>query len=693
MDHAMTATASIPSHRIAIDVGGTFVDYVLLDEASGSITIEKQLSTPERIVDEVMTGIGRLPVALSQTSIFHGTTVALNTIVQERGVAVGLLTTAGFRDILEIGRGSRPEIYNPLFREPPALIDRFLRREIAGRMDAQGREVTPLDLDQLDREADALVAAGVEALAICFLHSYTNNTHEAVAAERIRRRHPGIALAVSHELVREWREFERTSTTVLNAYVQPPFKRYIDALVARLEGAGYANPLAVMQSNGGVSAARRAADRPITTLESGPAGGVIGASVLAAELGLKNVICSDVGGTTVDLALIEDGAIVERNQTKIAGRPVLGPTIDILSAGVGGGSIAWIDNRGSLRVGPRSAGSSPGPACFGLGGSEPTVTDCHLVLGSLDPDRFLGARIRLDVDAARGAVDRLAGRLGLGRDELAAGILQIAESNMIGAIRSITVKRGLDPRDFTLVSYGGGGGFFAAAVAEELGVRSIIVPTASATFSAWGIVSSDYREDSARTMVRTLDDETAREIVAVARRLSADNVERLSEHNIDAGRIRSFVRCDVRFAGQEYTVTVGVDDDWLQSPDRLLAGLSERFVDMHRRLYGHGEQGMPVELVTVRVRSIGHVARPAFPRARDGAAPEPSAWRETYFRAEGERVRTPVYDRDALSRLFAVEGPAIVEEWTTTTLVPPGWSAGTDRIGNLVLTAKAEGEE
>ncbi len=689
----MTSSASVPSHRIAIDVGGTFVDYVLLDEASGSIMIEKQLSTPERIVDEVMAGLARLPVALSQTRIFHGTTVALNTIVQERGVRVGLLTTAGFRDILEIGRGSRPEIYNPLFREPPALIERFLRREIAGRIDAQGSEVTPLDLDQLDREADELVAAGVEALAICFLHSYTNSAHEEAAADRIRRRHPGISLAVSHELVREWREFERTSTTVLNAFVQPPFKRYIDALVDRLRGAGYVNPLAVMQSNGGVSAAQRAADRPITTLESGPAGGVIGASVLAAELGLKNVICSDVGGTTVDLALIEDGAVVERNHTKIAGRPVLGPTIDILSAGVGGGSIAWIDNRGSLRVGPRSAGSSPGPACFGLGGEQPTVTDCHLVLGSLDPDRFLGARIRLDVGAAQGAVERLGAQLNLGRDELAAGILQIAESNMIGAIRSITVKRGLDPRDFTLVSYGGGGGFFAAAVAEELGVQSIIVPTASATFSAWGIVSSDYREDSARTMVRMLDEDTAREIVAVAARLSTENVERLSEHNIDADRIRSFVRCDVRFFGQEYTVTVGIDDEWLHSPTELLEGLSDRFVDMHQRLYGHGEQGMPVELVTVRVRSIGHVARPAFPQASTGAPPEPSAWRETYFRARGERVRTPVYDRETLSQAFAVQGPAIVEEWTTTTLVPPGWSAGIDRIGNLVLTAQAEGAE
>lgn len=684
-------TTSSPTHRIAIDVGGTFVDYVLLDEATGSISIEKQLSTPERIVDEVMTGLGRLPVDLAATSIFHGTTVALNTIVQERGVKVGLLTTMGFRDVLEIGRGSRPEIYNPLFREPPPLVERFMRREISGRLDARGAEVIPLDLDQVDREVDALLADGAESIAVCFLHSYANSAHEELAAARIRERHPQIALAVSHELVKEWREFERTSTTVLNAYVQPPFKRYIDVLAARLTEAGYRNPLAVMQSNGGVSAARRAADRPITTLESGPAGGVIGASVLAAELGLKNVICSDVGGTTVDLALIEDGAIIERNQTKIAGRPVLGPTIDILSAGIGGGSIAWIDHRGSLRVGPRSAGSSPGPACFGLGGEQPTVTDCHLVLGSLDPDRFLGNRIRLDTAAAQRAIDRLAAELDLGRDELATGILKIAESHMTGAIRSITVKRGLDPRDFTLISYGGGGGFFAVAVAEELGVTSIVVPTASATFSAWGIVTSDYREDSSRTMVRPINAQSAVEIIEVAKMLSDENIERLAEHNFDTGRIKSFSRCDVRFAGQEYAVTVGLDDAWLDDPDMLLDGLSDRFVEAHRRLYGHGEAGAPLELVTVRVRSIGHVSRPTFPTIADRGAPVPVASRDTYFRAAGARVPTPVYDRDNLSRNFSIEGPAIVEEWTTTTLVPPGWTAHVDSIGNLMLNAKKEG--
>ncbi|MFO1377854.1 MAG: hydantoinase/oxoprolinase family protein [Steroidobacteraceae bacterium] len=679
------------THRIAIDVGGTFVDYVLLDERTGAITIEKQISTPERIVDEVMTGLGRLPVELSAVSIFHGTTVALNTIVQERGVCVGLLTTEGFRDVLEIGRGSRPEIYNPLYREPVPLVPRFLRREVAGRMSASGQEVIPLDLDQVDRETDALVAAGVEAVAVCFLHSYANSAHEEAAARRIRARHPGLALSVSSELVREWREFERTSTTVLNAYVQPPFRRYIEALAGRLAAAGYRNPLAVMQSNGGVSAASRAADRPITTLESGPAGGVIGASVLAARLGLPDVICADVGGTTLDLALIEGGAVVERSQSRIAARPVLGPTIDIVSVAIGGGSIAWVDERGALRVGPRSAGSSPGPACFGRGGSEPTVTDCHLVLGTLDPHRFLGSRITLDRAAAERAVDALAQKLGLERDKTAQGVLRIAESNMVGAIRAITVKRGLDPRSFTLLSYGGGGGFFAASVADELGIGSIVVPYAAATFSAWGIVTSDYREDNVRTMVRPFDAAAAKDIIGTAADLGGENVARLLEHGFTARDIGSYVRTDMRFAGQEYTVTVAVEDGWLEDPATLLAELRSRFVEAHRRLYGHGEALAPLELVTVRVRSIAKVARPAFPSIEPGPVPSPVAQRHTLFVGTDARQATPVFDRDALRPGTAIPGPAIVEEWTTTTLVPCGWTVAVDSIGNLVMKSVRTG--
>jgi N-methylhydantoinase A len=686
----MASSEPAGAPRIAIDVGGTFVDYVLLDEDTGEITIEKQLSTPERLVEEVLAGLSRLPVDTAAVGrIFHGTTVVVNAIVQERGVQVGLLTTAGFRDVLEIGRASRPELYNPLYREPPALVPRHLRREVAGRLDNNGREIAPLDVDGLDDACDALVEAGCAAIAICFLHSYANDEHERVAAERVRRRHPGLSVTASHELVREWREFERTSTTVLNAYVQPQFAAYVEAIAEMLASQGYRRPLALMQSNGGVSVSARAASRPITTLESGPAGGVIGAHAVATELGVGDLICFDIGGTTCDVALIEDGTIVERTLTRIADRPVLGPTIDITSVGSGGGSIAWIDARGGLRVGPRSAGSSPGPVCFGLGGTEPTVTDCQLLLGRLDRETFLGSRMRLDLDGAAAAVARVGEQLGLDGEQTASGIVTIAETNMVNAIRSLTVKRGLDPRGFTLFAYGGGGGLFAAGVSQELGIDRVIVPRAPANFSAWGIVTSDYREDNALTFVRPFDADAAPEIVKTAARLREENLEQLAAHGFARDAVRSNVRADLRFAGQEYTVTVPLDDAWLDDSESLLSGLRERFVEAHLRLYGHGEADAALELVTVRVRSVAEVRRPSWPTSNGRPPAEQQGTRSTYFAGLGVAA-TPVFLREALAADQQVDGPAIVEEWTSTTLVPPGWRASVDRLGDLVLARTAQ---
>ena len=674
-------------HRIAIDVGGTFVDFVLLNESTGEITLEKQPSTPERIVEEVGTGLGRLPVDLSDVGrVFHGTTVALNTIVQEKGVKVGLLTTVGFRDVLEIGRGSRPEIYNPRYTAPVCLVPRHLRLEIPGRLSADGEEVQALDLASVDAAADFLLEEGCEAIAICFLHSYSNHVHEQLTAERVRHLHPGIAVAASHELIGEWREFERSSTTVLNAYVQPPFENYIKDLSERLKSDGYASPLAMMQSNGGVVAASRAATRPVITLESGPAGGVIGAEALARETQLKNLICFDVGGTTVDVALIDDGEIIERSQSKVAGRPVMGPTIDISSVGAGGGSIAWIDHRGGLRVGPQSAGASPGPACFGHGGTEATVTDCHLLLGRLDADTFLGSRMKLDFKAAESAVKALAEKLDLSIEETASGVLKIAGTNMTNAIRSITVERGLDPRDYSLLSYGGGGGLFATAVSEELDVQSVIVPRAPANFSAWGIVTSDYREDSSHTFVCPFVKETLAAILDSFTSLKKENLQRLEQHGFDSDAIVSDMRADVRFAGQEFTVTVPVEEEWTANQEKLLQGVRERFVELHRRLYGHGEVEAPIEVVTLRVRSIGNVARPSWPEWHAGDDAKAHATRDTYFSSLGKTSTIPVYNRDDLARDQKISGPAIVEEWTTTTVIPPKWDLLVDRIGNLVLT-------
>lgn len=682
-----TINTSNPGYRIAIDVGGTFVDFVMLNETTGEITLEKQPSTPSQIVKEVSAGLSRLPVKLAEVGkIFHGTTVAINTIVQETGVKVGLLTTLGFRDVLEIGRGSRPEIYNPRYRAPECLVPRYLRREIPGRLSALGEEITALDLNRLDKEVDYLLEQGCEAIAICFLNSYANNRHEALAAQRLRGNHPGLALAVSHELANEWREFERTSTTVLNAYVQPPFAHYIETLTARLRDDGYASPLALMQSNGGAAAASRAASTPIKTLESGPAGGVIGASAVAKAIKIKNLICFDVGGTTVDVALIEEGHIVERSHTQVSGRPVMGPTIDISSVGAGGGSIAWINQMGALQVGPKSAGASPGPACFGNGGTEPTVTDCHLLLGHLDADRFLGSRMKLDVEAATDALSKVARPFELSIEQAASGALKIAETNMANAVRSITVERGLDPRDYALFSYGGGGGLFAAAVSDELGVDTVIVPRAPANFSAWGIVASDYREDSSHTLVRPFVADTINEIMQTIERLKSDNMERLGQHGFGDDKIQSKAIAEVRFAGQEYTVAVPVETSWLDAPDTFLNQVRTRFVELHCRMYGHGDIKAPLELVTLRLRSIGEVASPPLPDWPAGNFVEPHSWRNTFFSANDGFTRTPVYNRDDLVRNQCLDGPAIIEEWTTTTLIPPGWRSAVDGMGNLILT-------
>jgi N-methylhydantoinase A len=679
------------ARAVGIDVGGTFIDYAYFDEQTGSLVIEKQPSSPDRLVDELLAGLARLPIETALLDrIFHGTTAGINAVVQERGARVGLITTKGFRDVLALGRGNRPEVYNALYRPPEPIVPRYLRREVTERLARDGSELVPLDLHELDREADDLVRHGVEAIAICFLHSYADPSHERTAAARIRERHPGIAVTSSHEVATEWREFERTSTAVLNAYIQPLLRGYLGRLSAGLEAQGFKGSLALMQSNGGVISAEGAAIRPIRTLESGPAGGVIAAQALAAELGYPNVICADVGGTTYDVALIESGAILETTETKVGGRPIIGPIIDIMSIGAGGGSIAWIDEVGAVRVGPRSAGATPGPACFGFGGTEPTVTDCHLMLGRLDPDNFLGARMKLDAAAASRAVRiGIADHKGLTVEEAANGILAIAETNMVYAIRALTVERGLDPRDFVMFSYGGGGGLFAAFVAQELDIATVVVPRAPANFSAVGILMSDYRSDTALTRVRPFTAATAAEVALDLADLAAQTQSELRTFGFDGRDIELLYRLDMRYRGQDDTITVPLETGWVADPPTLHVEAGPRFVTMHRQLFDYGDDNGALEVVTSRCRGIGRVSRP---RWEDWTVTVPAAPRTTrpvYFGAIGSYTDTPVFDRDVLARGQRIVGPAIVEEWTTTIVVPHGWDAAVDRIGNLVLDWQA----
>ncbi len=675
-------------YRVAADVGGTFIDFALLDERTGELTFEKQIATPSRLAKEFMEGLGRLPIAPSAIDrLSHGATVAINVLLEERGGKVGLITTQGFRDVLALSRGGRPEIYNWLYLPPEPIVPRFLRREVPERSAPDGSELVPLDLEAVDREVGGLVSKGVAAIAICFLHSYANPEHERAAASRIRERHPELRVSVSSELAGEWREFERTSTTVLNAYIEPAFSAYLTELGSRLAAAGYGRPLAIMQSNGGVMSVDRAVEQPIRTIASGPAGGVIGAHALARELGLENVICTDVGGTSFDVALIERGEILERTETQVRGRPVLSPTIDVVSIGAGGGSIAWVDERGAIKVGPHSAGAHPGPACFGLGGEEPTVTDAHVALGRIDPENFLGARMKLDVDAAKKVIrGRLGEPTGLGLERAADGMLAIAETNMTFAIRTLTIERGLDPREFVLLSYGGGGGLFAAAMAEELSIGKVLIPRAPANFSALGILRSDYRHDVSLTRVRPLEADGASELAEDFRALRKRTEPELLRYGFDPSAIELLYRIEVRYAGQEHTVTVRVDPDWTLDPAVLAARIRDRFVESHRRLYGHGSSDASLETVTPRCRGIGRVSPPSWPAWRVERPCEPTGVRSVYFRQPEDWVDIPIFDREALGLEQRVVGPAIVEEWTSTIIVPPGWVAAVDGFGDLLLS-------
>ncbi|MCX7173197.1 MAG: hydantoinase/oxoprolinase family protein [Proteobacteria bacterium] len=673
-------------YRVAVDVGGTFMDFVLMDEQTGEIRIEKVASISDQLPSQFMKGLTAFGVGIDAIArIFHGMTVGVNALIQERGAKVGLITTKGFRDVLEMGRGGRKPVYDFVQKGPPPLVERYLRREVTERMSFKGEVLEPIDLNEVDREVDYLLSKGVEALAITFLHAYAHPSHEIAARDRILSRYPLLPVSVSHEIAAEWREYERTSTTVLNAFIQPIVRGYLDKLQQKLTKIGYQQPLAIMQSNGGVADARTAGIKPIRTLMSGPAGGVIGAKFLCSLLGYKNVICTDVGGTSYDVAIIEDGKILERSQTEIARRPVLGSLIDVISIGAGGGSIAWLDHRNGLQVGPQSAGASPGPVCFGRGGTEPTTTDAHLVLGRLDPEYFLGGRMKLDLAGAKKAIeDRIAKPLGISVETAAHGIVAIAETNMANAIRTKTVARGLDPREFVTLAYGGGGGLFACAVADELEVPRVIVPMAPANFSAWGILSSDYVEDEVRTKVLPFDSQHIGETLPILNELSERAVKAVAGYGFAREDIVLLRRLDLRFENQEYTITVDLAPDW-QNAEAILAGAREQFVQSHLRLYGHGDPSANLEQVSIRCRAIGRVRAPDIAKISAPVKAAVPKSRLVYFHNAGGALDTRIFERETLAPGQKLLGPAIVDEWTMTTVVPPGWSCRCDDYGNLIL--------
>ncbi|MDE0356942.1 MAG: hydantoinase/oxoprolinase family protein [Gammaproteobacteria bacterium] len=676
--------------RLAIDIGGTFADFVLLDEETGSVTLEKEPSPKERLTDHIFKGIGRLGVDLTDLDmVIHGSTVVINTILQEVGSRIGLITTQGFRDVLSLGRGNRPEVYNLLYKPPAPLIPRYLCLEVPERLDHKGGVITSLDEESTRRAVERLKAREVEGIAVCFLHAYANPEHERAVRRIAGEVYPEAHVSISSDITGEFREFERTSTVALNTYVMPSVSAYLAGLEERLSAGGFRGGLNIIQSTGGLTTSEEARRMPIRTLESGPAGGVIGAVALGEQLDEPNLIATDVGGTSFDVALILDGGPFEKSETYVNKRPVLQPTIDITSVGAGGGSIAWLDDSGGFRVGPLSAEADPGPVCFGKGGTEPTVTDAHLVLGRINPRNFLGRRMELDVAGARAAIQgRIADPLGLSLEEAAHGITHLADTNMIHAIRRVTIERGHDPRDFTLLGYGGGGGLFAASLAREMEIGKTIIPVNPAVFSAWGILNSDFREDVVRTTVMPTAALAVEELLEMFGDLADVAADKLAASGLAAERARFVRALDMRYEGQEHTVKVPLPpaDDFKAGGMALLQSL---FDQLHERMYAHASPGTPTELVNLRLSAIVESGKPSIlqiPRGTGDGDEALKSHRRVYFRDERDAVTCPVYDRERLGAGDAFRGPAIVEEWNTTTIVHPGQRLGVDDYGNLIIS-------
>lgn len=674
--------------RLAIDVGGTFVDFVHFDKNSGDVVIEKVPSLGG-LEQRFFEGIDLLGVDLADLQmIIHGSTLVINTIVQEKGARIGLITTQGFRDVLELGRGNRAEIYNLFYKPPPPLIPRYLRYEVPERLNWKGEVLESLDEESARRQLLRLKEQEVEGIAICLLHAYVNPAHEQRMAEIAAEVVPDIHIGISSDICREWREFERTSTTVLNVYAKPRMAAYLSALDRGLGERSYGGSFNIMQSSGGMTSSVAAQEGPIRSLESGPAGGVIGATVIGNKLGQENLVSADVGGTTFDVALIIQGRPFEKSRTQVNGRPVLQPTIDIVSIGAGGGSIAWLDEEGGLRIGPKSAEADPGPACFGLGGEEPTVTDAQVILGYLDPNYYLGQRMILDRDAAEGAIRlKVADPLDMSIVEAAYGIVHLTNMNMTYATRNITIERGHDPREFGLVCFGGGGGLFAGALLRELEMTQAIIPVNPATFSAWGLLNSDFREDLAHTAVVPLADLPASELGRQLADLESEGRERLRKNGISTDTIAIERYAELRYLGQEHTVKVPIQEADLADGD--LSSLRGRFHGLHEKAYAHALPKLPVELVSLRLSAIGLTEKPD---VRELTPPDNApgnalkASRKAYFATDEAPVDCPVYDRERFVPGERVMGPALVEEWTSTTLVLPGQQLEVDRYGNLILT-------
>ncbi len=666
---------------LGIDVGGTFTDLVLYDEATGLMRLAKTPSTPADHADGMLAGIARLDVDLHDvTRVAHGTTVATNTVLERSGARTAVLTTRGFRDVLEVGRGNRTVLYDVKATRPPALVARALRFEVDERTLFDGTVARAVDTAEIEALAARLAHAGIEAIAVCYLHSYANDANERATKAVLQRALPAAFVATSAEVVREYREYERFSTTALNAYVAPRVRRYLASLERRLGERGYRPPVAVMTSNGGTMPAAHIAEFPVHSMLSGPAAGVIGAAHVGRASGYPDLITYDMGGTSTDVSLVKDGRFAMATEGWIGTLPTRVRQIEINSIGAGGGSIAWLGAGRFLDVGPQSAGAQPGPACYARGGTNPTVTDANVVLGRLGTAAPLGGEISLDAARAHAAIAALASDLGVNVSTMAEGIVKLAVVKMTGAIKEISIMRGHDPRAFTLFAYGGAGPLHAAAIAAELGMSRVVVPPMPGNFSAFGLLVADVRLDAVKTHVVRTADLTFADLGAILGELRAQTRARLAAEGFTDTAMRFEASLDMRYVGQAFELDVAVDERCAS-----MADVDRAFRTAHERRYAHATDD-PAEIVTFRVAAYGLGLKPTLRRPADlTAAPDKAILGDRAVVFDGARVTTRVYTRDLLPPGMPVAGPALVEEPGTTTVVPPGFSAVCDVHGNLLV--------
>lgn len=683
------------SYLIAADTGGTFTDVVAFDSSSGQISYGKALTNYSNLADGALEGLEHADVNLAEGVLFkHGTTHVINAFIQRNGAKTALITTKGFSDMLEIGRGNRPVPFSLRYRREPVLVPRDLRFEVEERIDAQGNIVVALDEEGLEGLATKLESLGVEAIAVAFLNAYKNSANEQRAIELLRKRLPSIYVTSGSELSQEWYEYERTSTAAANAYVGPKMQHYVNMFDDRLKERGFDGSFYMMGSNGGVLSTERSVAEPVALVESGPVGGCIGAARYAAALGFDNVIAFDMGGTTAKCALVMNAQFDVQPLYYVGGYdhgfPLRTPVVDIVEVGAGGGSIAHIDPGGDFMVGPQSAGSEPGPVAFGRGGTEPTITDANLVLGRIGGGRFMGGRLTLDVDKAKYAVKtKIAEPLGHGDaggvDVAAQGILDLANIAMTNAIKEISIERGYDVREFALFVFGGSGPLFGCQLARELRIPYVIVPPHPGNFSCLGMLLAPIRVDLAKTVIGEVTEETLAEAATVFKGLEQEaraTLERECGAGVDVNSERSL---EMRYRGQKHSVQVRLE----QGAESDIDALMQKFDDIYSSRYGHVNANCAVEIVGARLFMEGDVARPELEllgSPSESAEPAPSSTRSVYFPRPFGRIETKIWNRALLPVGFKITGPAIIEEYSSTTVILPGDVAEIGKLGEIAIS-------